>query len=296
MVNIYSSSVPEHRKGVIAVIVAALLWSTGGLFIKLISLNSFQLSFFRSVFAAVMILAILRGKAVKTNGLALLNSLFYAGVLIIFVLATKTTTAANAIFLQYTAPIFVLFLEPVFLKTRFEKINIVTIVICVLGMALFFMGDLRPGDMYGNFYALMSGVCLAFFFVGVRKNKPELKFSSIFYGNILIAVLCAPSLIGMNPPGLGDLSMVAYLGLIQIGLAYIIFTYGIAKIPAIEASLLAMIEPVLNPIWVFLGYGEQPTIYSIAGGLIIVITIVIRTIMAEKKNSGLIKDEIPLGS
>lgn len=296
MVNTYASTVPDHRKGVFAVIIAALLWSTGGLFIKLISLNSFQLSFFRSVFAAVIIFAILRGRAVKTNGLALLNSVSYAGVLIIFVLATKTTTAANAIFLQYTAPIFVLFLEPVFLKTKFEKINIVTIVICVLGMALFFMGDLQPGDMLGNFYALMSGVCLAFFFVGVRKNKPEFKFSSIFYGNIMIAVLCAPSLIGMNPLGLGDLTMVAYLGLIQIGLAYIIFTYGIAKIPAIEASLLAMIEPVLNPIWVFLGYGEQPTVYSIAGGLIIVITIVIRTIIAEKKNSGLIKDEIPLGS
>ena len=272
---------PDHQKGIIAILAAAILWSTGGVFIKLISLNTYQLSFFRSTFAALVFLILFRKVVVYANGFALLNAFFYVVVLIFFVLATKLTTAANAIFLQYTAPIYVLIFEPIINKTKFEKINIITIIICLLGMILFFMGELSPGHLEGNLAALLSGVAFAAFFLGMRKNKSEYQFSSIFYGNIFIALICIPSLFSINALVINDLWMVAYLGIFQIGIAYAIFSYGLKRVYAIEASIIGMIEPVLNPVWVFFGYGEVPSFMAIIGGVIIVATITIRAFILE---------------
>ncbi|OGU48707.1 MAG: hypothetical protein A2000_09920, partial [Ignavibacteria bacterium GWB2_36_8] len=244
-------------------------------------LNTYQLSFFRSTFAALVFLILFRKVVVYANGFALLNAFFYVVVLIFFVLATKLTTAANAIFLQYTAPIYVLIFEPIINKTKFEKINIITIIICLLGMILFFMGELSPGHLEGNLAALLSGVAFAAFFLGMRKNKSEYQFSSIFYGNIFIALICIPSLFSINALVINDLWMVAYLGIFQIGIAYAIFSYGLKRVYAIEASIIGMIEPVLNPVWVFFGYGEVPSFMAIIGGVIIVATITIRAFILE---------------
>jgi drug/metabolite transporter (DMT)-like permease len=272
---------PEHKKGIIAILASAILWSTGGVFIKLISLNTFQLSFFRSTFAALVFLILFRKIVVYANGLAILNAFFYVVVLIFFVLATKLTTAANAIFLQYTAPIYVLIFEPIINKTKYEKINIITIIICFVGMILFFVGELSPGRLEGNLAALLSGVAFAAFFLGMRKNKNEYQFSSIFYGNIFIALLCIPALSSINILLINDIWMVAYLGIFQIGIAYAIFSYGLKRVYAIEASIICLIEPVLNPIWVFFGYGEIPSFTAIIGGIIIIATISIRAFVME---------------
>src|SRR3989339_1781887 len=175
----------DHQKGIIAILAAAILWSTGGVFIKLISLNTYQLSFFRSTFAALVFLILFRKVVVYANGFAILTAFFYVVVLIFFVIATKTTTAANAIFLQYTAPIYVLIFEPLINKTRYEKINVITIIVCFAGMLLFFTGELTPGRVEGNIFGLLSGLAFAAFLIGMRKNKHEHQFSGIFYGNIL---------------------------------------------------------------------------------------------------------------
>jgi drug/metabolite transporter, DME family len=272
---------PDHKKGLIAVFAAAILWSTGGLFIKLISLDAMELSFFRCVFAAIVFAVIFRKDVFHSNGFAFINAGFYAAVLILFVIATKTTTAANAIFLQYTAPIYILIFEPLINKTRFEKINLYTIIVCFGGMILFFMGELSPGHLEGNIFALLSGVAFAAFMIGMRKNKAEYQFSSIFYGNILVALICIPYILDIQILHFSDLWMVAFLGIFQIGIAYAIFSYGLKKIYAIEASLIGMIEPVLNPVWVFLGYGETPSVMAIIGGLIIIATISIRAFILD---------------
>jgi drug/metabolite transporter (DMT)-like permease len=272
---------PEHQKGLAAVLASAVLWSTGGVFIKLISLNAYQLSVFRSSLAALVFLILFRKVVLYANGFAILNALFYVVVLIFFVLATKLTTAANAIFLQYTAPIYVLIFEPLINKTKYEKINVITIIICFLGMILFFMGELSPGHLAGNLAALLSGVAFAAFFLGMRKNKNEYQFSSIFYGNIFIALICLPSLFSLNALNSRDMIMVSYLGIFQIGLAYAIFSYGLKRVYAVEASIIGMIEPVLNPVWVFFGYGEIPSFTAIIGGIIILTTISIRAFLLE---------------
>ena len=280
------SNLSEHNKGILAVFLTAILWSSGGLFIKLISLNSMQLSFFRCAIAAIVFAVLFRKRVLKFNRLSLFNSLAYSAVLILFVIATKTTTAANAIFLQSTAPIYVLIFEPILTKTRWERINIITIVVCFLGMILFFMGDLTPGDIEGNIAALLAGVAFATFFLGMKKNDPQYGESSIFYGNILVALFCIPFITDMQGISLQDFAMVSFLGVFQIAFAYALFSYGLKRIIAVEASIISMFEPVLNPIWVFIGYGEVPSFYAIIGGIIIVTAISARTIIS---NSDFIK-------
>jgi len=270
----------EHNKGILAVFLTAILWSSGGLFIKLISLNSMQLSFFRCLIAAVVFAIMFRKKILKVNPLALLNSLAYSAVLILFVIATKTTTAANAIFLQSTAPIYVLIFEPILTKTKWERLDIITIAVCFLGMILFFMGDLTPGDIEGNIAALLAGVAFAAFFLGMKKNDPQYGEASIFYGNVVVAIFCIPFIVDMNFLNTQDFAMVSFLGVFQIAFAYALFSYGLKKIKAVEASIISMFEPVLNPIWVFIGYGEVPSFYAIIGGIIIITAITSRTIIS----------------
>src|SRR5437764_9569236 len=136
---------------------AAILWSTGGLFIKATHLSAFELSFGRSLLGAVTIAIVTRREGFGLNRVSALTSILYAALLILFVLATKLTTAANAIFLQYTAPVYVLILEPLFYKEKFRARDFVTVAACIAGMSLFFVGKLRPQDVTGNLFALASG-------------------------------------------------------------------------------------------------------------------------------------------
>ncbi|MCX8056552.1 MAG: EamA family transporter [Ignavibacteria bacterium] len=273
----------EHQKGIIAIILAALLWSTGGLFIKLITLDAYQLSFYRSIFSALTFVILFRKKVFVFNLPVFINGLFYAGILILFVIATKLTTAANAIFLQYTAPIYVLILEPILLKTKLRPINVVSVIISFFGMTLFFVGEISPTHFEGNLVALLSGICFAAFLIGIRKSDESYRVPAIFWGNIFIPILCFNAVYPEFNIDLKNFLMIAYLGIFQIGLAYAVFTYSIKRIEGIEAALIAMIEPVMNPIWVFLGYGEKPSPFAILGGLIILSTITIRTIITERK-------------
>jgi len=275
----------EHQKGLLYVLTAALLWSTGGLFIKLISFSAMQLSFFRCSIAALTFALIFRKRILIANKLSVANSFIYAVVLISFVIATKTTTAANAIFLQATAPIYVLIFEPILTKTKYERINIVTVGVCVLGMILFFVGKLEPGHLEGNLVALISGITFAAFFLGMKRNDQQYQQSSIFWGNIIVAIVCVPFLASLELITSSDVWMVSFLGVFQIAIAYAFFASGLKRVIAVEASIISMVEPVLNPVWVFLGYGETPSIYSIIGGLIIIVAITFRTLYS---GSGLI--------
>jgi drug/metabolite transporter, DME family len=272
----------EHQTGIVAIVLAAILWSSGGLFVKLITLTPMQISFFRCSIAAITFAVLFRKKILQYNLLTVVNSFFYAGVLIFYVIAMKTTTAANAIFLQSTAPIYVLIFEPLLNKTRYERSNIVTIIICFLGMILFFLGDLTPGQLEGNIFGLMSGILFAAFFLGMKRNDKRYQQSSIFWGNILVAIICLPFIFSIEQLNFSQLWMVSFLGVFQIAIAYAFFSYGLKKVIAVEASIISMIEPVLTPVWVFIGYGEVPDTTAIIGGIIILTAISIRTLQMGK--------------
>src|SRR5262245_7645964 len=141
------------------VLAAAVLWSTGGLFIKWTSISGLELSFGRSLTAAIAVAIFTRHEGFGLNRVTAVASVLYAVLLVLFVLATKQTTAANAIFLQYTAPVYMLIFEPLFYKEKFRLPDLITVGACVLGMSLFFVGKLRPQDLIGNIMALTSGVC-----------------------------------------------------------------------------------------------------------------------------------------
>ena len=271
----------EHQKGLLAVFTAALMWSTGGLLVKLITFNAMQISFFRCAIAALVFAVLFRKRLLLVNTLTFITSMFYASVLISYVIALKLTTAANAIFLQSTAPIYVLIFEPVLLKTSYNRINILTIIVCIIGMIFFFMGKISPAHFEGNLIALFSGVMFAALFLGLRKNDNKYQLSSIFYGNVIVALVCSPFLSGIRDLNFSNLWMVSFLGIFQIGLAYAVFSYGLRRVLAIEASILSLVEPVFNPVWVYIGYGEIPSFMAIIGGIIILAAITARTLLLE---------------
>ncbi|NUQ26206.1 MAG: EamA family transporter [Saprospiraceae bacterium] len=269
----------EHRNGVIAVTVAAILWSTGGLFIKLLPFDAFTILCYRSACAAIVFGFLARKRLFQFTKASIIVSLSYTALLVCFVTSTKLTTAANAIFLQYTAPIYILLLEPVLFKLKIERINIIAIVACLVGMSFFMFGDLEVGNMTGNILALGTGVFLAVVMLGQRFNKPELNETAIFWGNILVILVGLPSYLDSPTPTFVQWGMLLFLGFIQIGLGYALFTYGLKRTLAIESALIAFLEPILNPVWVFLGYGERPSTMALIGGLIIIGSLVLRTVI-----------------
>ena len=269
----------SYRSGVIATILAAIIWSTGGLFIKLLPQSAYAILFYRSIYAAILFLVVFRSKVFKINRLTLIASFFYTILLISFVLATKLTTAANAIFLQYTAPAMVLLLEPIFFKIKLIKINVITVVISIVGMCLFFVDEFSGTFNWGIVYASISGFALAGLVISQRLNYQSAPESSIFLGNIWVVLI----MLLFAQPDLSatevEHSMLLFLGFIQIGVGYMLFTSGQKILSALESSLIALLEPILNPIWVVIGYGEYPSVYAIIGGLIIIAAITLRMVL-----------------
>jgi len=276
-----------HLSPLLLVLGAAILWSTGGLFIKATHLSAYELSFGRSLLAAITIAIFTRREGFGINRISAVTSILYAALLILFVLATKLTTAANAIFLQYTAPVYVLILEPLFYKERFRARDFMTVAACVAGMSLFFVGKLRPQDVSGNLFALASGVCFALFFLLLRHAKARNvnRASSAIYGNLIVVLLCAPSFFGAMQRGISaaDFGCIAYLGIVQIGFAYLLFTLAMARgVRSLDAGIIGYVEPVLNPVWVFLFIGERPSGWAIIGGAIIIASVIVHMLIETK--------------
>src|ERR1041384_4947234 len=262
---------------------AALLLSTGGLFIKWTTLSGLELSCWRSFFAIFIVAFFTRHEGFRLNGVTTIASLLYAVLLILFVLATKTTTAANAIFLQYTAPVYLLILEPLVYKEKFRSRDLITVLICLGAMGLFFVGQLRPQDVTGNVLALASGLCFALYFLLLRhpRAREVNRASSVIYGNVLAVVLTAPwGLAALAGVTLHDALSVVYLGVVQLGIAYALFTVAMARgVRSLDAGIICYIEPVLNPLWVFLVLGERPSKWALLGGTIIIAAVISHMIL-----------------
>lgn len=271
------------------ILLAVLLWSTGGLFIKANTLDAFSVNAGRSLLAALTVAVFTYRKGLKLDSFTLLTSFFYAGTLSCFVYATKTTYAANAIFLQYTAPVYILILSPFILKEKFRFSDLLTVTLCLGGMSLFFLDrtgteNKLASDIYlGNLIGLLSGVFFGLYFVFLRHPRALANRNpaiSVFYGNLMIVVLMLP-LLAKNPPAPtgNDVPAILFLGIFQIGTAYILFTKGVAGgVRSLDASIIGFVEPLLNPVWVFLFAGEKPSNWALLGGAIIITTVAGHTI------------------
>jgi drug/metabolite transporter (DMT)-like permease len=269
-------------RAIVFLIITALLWSSGGLLIKLVTWNPVAIAGTRSAIAALVIFAFRRRMAFNWGFAQLGGAVCYSGTVILFVTATKLTTAANAILLQYTAPIYVAILSYWFLKERITRADLLTIVAAFGGMVLFFLDDLSKGGFWGNIIAILSGIAFAGTALFLRKQKDHSPLESVFLGNILTFLIGLPFMLKSAPDARGWLGLVL-LGVFQLGCSYILYSEAIKHVTALEGILIPVLEPVLNPIWVFLLLGEKPGKWAIAGGIIVLVSVTLRCIAALRK-------------
>ncbi|WP_375768235.1 DMT family transporter [Archangium gephyra] len=257
---------------------AAVLWSTAGAAVKLSSLSAWQIASGRSLVAAlVLALAIPAGRRLPSRR-GLMAAVAYAATVVSFILANKLTTSANAIFLQDTAPLYVLLLSPLLLRERPSRGEMAAVPVFLLGLSLFFLDQLAPGQLWGNVVALGSGLAFALCILGLRAVGEE-GSSVLVWGNVIAGLgVLLPALGGPAPTPL-DIGMILFLGVFQLGLAYALFQRGLRETPAVEASLLILLEPVLNPVWTFLFAGERPGPWALVGGTIILLATAWRTLL-----------------
>jgi drug/metabolite transporter (DMT)-like permease len=270
-------------RAIIYLICAALLWSTGGFFIKWVEWNPLAIAGARSAVGAVLIGIVLRKKDLSWSREQILCALAYAATVILFVVANKLTTAANTILLQYTAPIYVALFSFAFLKERVTALDWITTVVVFGGMVLFFMDDFDTRGLLGNILAILSGMTYAAMAMLMRRQKDGSPLSSVFLGNIITALIGFPFMFRSMPSAAGFLG-ITLLGTVQLGLPYILYSTAIKSVSALEAVLIPVIEPITNPIWVFLMLGEIPGKGAIAGGIIVLGAVTARCIITEIKS------------
>jgi drug/metabolite transporter, DME family len=271
-----------ERRGALFIAAAALLWSTGGLAIKLVPLSAVGVVFWRSLVAGVFLLAVFRPSRARWRHAAPSTVVVYALMILTFVSATKMTTAANAIFLQYTGPLYVLALAPFLLKEPFRKADAAAMAVALAGMSLFFVGRLDPGALAGNLVAVVSGVFFGLTILLLRRDASGDAIPSVIAGNLAAAALALPFAwggLGLDAKGV---LLVLFLGIVQLGISYVLFVKGLGTVPAAEASLLGMLEPMFNPLWAFLGLGERPSSWAALGGAIVLAAVAGRTVFGAR--------------
>jgi len=272
----------EREKAILLLIISSILWSLGGVLIKLVNWNPIAIAGSRSIVSALFIIIVTKRIKIEFTKDQLICSFFYALTVILFVSANKLTTSANAIMLQYTAPIYVAFLSYAFLKEKIYPIDWISIIFVMIGMILFFIGKVTFNGLLGNFVAILSGVTFAALAIFMRRQKDRSPIDSIIIGNIFTAIISIPYMFKGRPDNLSLLGILL-LGTIQLGLPYILYSIAIKSITAFEAVLIPVIEPILNPIWTFLVLGEKPTVWAILGGIIVLSSVTVNQIYKLRK-------------
>jgi drug/metabolite transporter (DMT)-like permease len=278
-------------KAVLFLITTALLWSSGGILIKMVDWNPAAIAGARSAIAAIVIFAFRRRMHFNWGFAQLGGAICYSGTVILFVTATKLTTAANAILLQYTAPIYVALFSYWLLRERITRSDLFTIAAAFGGMILFFLDNLSKGGLWGNIIAILSGIAFAGTALFLRKQKDHSPLESVFLGNILTFLIGIPFMTGSTPGTKGWFGL-TLLGVFQLGCSYILYAEAIKHVTALEGILIPILEPILNPVWVFLMIGEKPGHWAIIGGTIVLISVTLRCV-SSLRQSGQPRRRVP---
>jgi drug/metabolite transporter (DMT)-like permease len=273
-----NSASHERRQAVILLIAAAVLWSTGGVLIKLVEWNPFAIAGVRSLIAAAVMIVVVRRPRITWSATQICCALAYAGTVVLFPAATKYTTAANAILLQYTAPVYIALFGAWFLGERARWLDWLTILIALGGMTLFLLDGLKSGAWLGNGLGLLSAVSFATMVMLLRKQK-DASPGSVIVGNLFAALIGLPFVFGPLPGAMSWLGL-ALLGVFQLAVPYLLYVRAIRNVTALEAVLIPVIEPILNPLLVMLWLGEKPSGLALIGGLIVLGAVTARGVVS----------------
>jgi drug/metabolite transporter (DMT)-like permease len=279
------------------ILTAALLFSTGGAAVKLTSLTGWQVASLRSGIAAIALLLLLPAARRGWSWRSVLVGCAYAGTMIAFVLANKLTTAANAVFLQSTAPLYILLIAPILLGEAIRREQLAFMATLAVGMAMIVAGgqarfETAPDPMRGNVVGIATGICWAFTIIGLRwlgrddvdNDSPDGAASAVAGGNLIACLVTIPAAHPIHHASTVDWAAVFFLGLFQIALAYVFMVRGVRRVRALEVSLLVLLEPVLGPLWAWLIHGERPSRLALLGGAVIIVATAFYTLWGERES------------
>ena len=269
----------KRENAIILLLFAGVMWSLGGLLIKSIPWPPLAISGLRGGIAAIVIYIYSRNDKITITKDKIIAACFYTLVVTLFVMANKLTTAGNAILLQYTAPVYVALFGYMFLGERSTFVDWATIMILLLGLALFFFDDLSFDGYLGNVLAILSGMSFAGLTLLLRKQKDDSPSDSILLGNILTLVIGLPVIVGGTEFDLNSIILILLLGVLQLGIPYILYTTAIKHVTALDAIIFPIIEPILNPILVFIVLGETLGAWSVFGGALVLSGVIFRAIL-----------------
>lgn len=276
----------KENIAIIEMLICAALWSVAGIFIKLIPWNGFAVAGMRSLIAGLTIavyMLITRRRYIFSRR-TVVGGIMTAGVYTCFTVANKLTTAANAIVLQFTCPVFIVILSAIFLKQKIRKNDLAVVIATLAGIALFFFDQLKPGYILGNFVAIAAGMFMAVMFILVGNMEGDERFSTITNGQFLTFFVGLPFIIATKPEfTAAATASILVLGVFQLGISYILYVKSTQYCPPLACCLLGALEPLLNPVWVLIFDGERPGVWALIGGIIVVVSITLWCIFDRDK-------------
>ncbi|WP_414664522.1 DMT family transporter [Horticoccus sp. 23ND18S-11] len=278
-----------HTRSVLQLVGAALCWSFAGVLIKSVAATwpGLAVAGGRGIIAAVFLVLTNRGLRFHFSRDQIIGAVGYAACTVTFCTATTLTSAANAILLQYTAPIWVALLSAWLLGERATRADWVTIVAALGGMALFFKDSLTLGHLDGDLLGALSGLCFAAMTIALRRQKDGSAVESIILGNTLAFVIGLPWILSAPPLPPTGWAALGALGVIQLGVSYWLYARAIRHVTALEAVLIPVIEPILNPVWVLIFMHERPSGWALAGGTIVLTAVTVRAVMSIRQRRAL---------
>lgn len=271
----------EKKIAILQIVIAAVLLSTGGIILKFINMPSMAIAGSRAVFSAAVVWMYVKKPKFTFSKAQVSGAICYSSMVILFVVANKLTTAANAVILQFTAPIWVAILGALILKEKTRWFDYAAIALTSIGMTLFFLDEMGGGSALGNMVAVLSGVALAGVTISLRFQKDGSPVETTLLGHLITIAIGMPFVLGVNMD-LQNFIGIFLLGTVQLGLAYIFYSLAIKHLTAMETILIMILEPILNPVWVFLYNRERPGLLSLLGGVIVISTIVWRGLISSR--------------
>lgn len=265
-----------QKKSILQMLSCAALWSTAGIFIKLVDWNPFVIAAWRSLLAGAVSLLYLRARKLTFawTRRTVRSGVFLALTLTLFVVANKLTTAANAIVLQFTAPVFIVIVSVLFFGKKFRSADILTVLLTMAGISLFFFDKLSAGHQFGNILALGAGACFGCYYISLGESPENERMSSILIADALTFLAGLPFTFTTSPSLTPTAVLVVILlGILQLGIPYILLAKAAEHCPPLACCLLGAVEPLLNPLWVFLLNGEAPGARALCGGAVVIFTI-----------------------